>query len=160
MCPYMGAAQKKLVVTPSKLEWLGEALKLSDVLSDESALEAALESFPVISLELWQAGQNVLQEGVPGDDFFVVFSGKLSAWRGPAGEPSRRLGTLKPGDFFGEIGFLLKSVRAATVRADVECKIFRFPATELAVLLRKHKALSQWIRRVAVKRLSRIFEDR
>lgn len=157
----MGAGGKKLPIRPVSLEWLGEALKLREVFSDKSALEQAMESFPAITLEVWPAGEEVLREGEFGDDFFVVYAGRLSVLRTGDEEPrrQRRVGVLKRGDFFGEIGFLMKSARSATVRTDLECRLFRIPAAELTVLLGKHKNFSRWVKKVACKRLVRLFEE-
>ncbi|MBI4678863.1 MAG: cyclic nucleotide-binding domain-containing protein [Elusimicrobia bacterium] len=149
--------EKRLAIRPAALEWLGEALKLREVLDDKSALEQTLESFPAITLEAWPAGVEILREGEKGDDFFVVYSGRLSVWRKKDAGRARKLGVLKPGDFFGEIGFLLKAVRSATVRAEVDCAVFRVPASELSILLRKHLSLRKWVKRVACKRLVKMF---
>ncbi len=156
----MPPLDKRLPIRPAALEWLGEALKLREVRDEKSALEATLESFPAITLEAWPAGTEILREGEGGDDFFVVYSGRLSAWRTRDMARPRKLGVLMPGDFFGEIGLLLNAVRSATVRVDQDCKVFRIPAPELEILVRKHLSLRKWVKRVACKRLMKIFMER
>jgi CRP-like cAMP-binding protein len=150
-------SDKRLAIRPAALEWLGEALKLHEVLDEKSGLEAALESLPAITLEAWPAGQEILSEGERSEDFFVVYTGRVSVWRCRGQAGPRKLGTLKPGDFFGEIGFLLKAARSASVRAETDVAVFRFPAAEFEVVLRKHKSLDRWVHAVACKRLSRLF---
>ncbi|MBI5244375.1 MAG: cyclic nucleotide-binding domain-containing protein [Elusimicrobia bacterium] len=147
---------EKLVLKPLDLDWLATALKLDEMFNEKPALEKLLASFPSINLEIWPKGRDVLQEGERGDDFFVIYKGKLSVWHKGRAASSKQIGTLKPGDFFGEIGFLLKSNRSATVRTEVECRIFRIPADEFSKVL-TNKFLERWIKQVACERLTRIF---
>ena len=58
-------------------------------------------------------GQTVVQEGDPGDRFYVVLEGMLSVTQEARGE--RRV--LKPGDYFGEVALAMRIPRTAAVRA-------------------------------------------
>lgn len=69
------------------------------------------------------AGQTIVEEGLLGETMFVVLSGEARAMRG-----ARRLATIRPGDFFGEIAVLDGSPRSATVVAEtpvVAVRLFR-----------------------------------
>ncbi|MBI5622519.1 MAG: cyclic nucleotide-binding domain-containing protein [Elusimicrobia bacterium] len=154
----MPGTAKKLAIRPAALDWLGDALKLHEVLDETSALEHALMSLPTITLEAWTAGQEILAEGEEGEDFFVVYTGRVSVLLSNGRPKPRKLGTLKPGDFFGEIGFLLKAARSASVRAETDAKIFRFPSAEFERLLRDNQGLDKWVNIVACKRLLKLFE--
>ena len=145
-------------VRPKDLDWLAQSLKLSEALSESPDLESLLESLPTIALEVWPAYQDVLREGEHGEDFFVVYNGELSVWRTAGKAAAREMGRLGPGDFFGEIGFLMKSARSATVRTESACRLFRFPARDFTSLLKKHKALDAWIKQVACKRIQEMFQ--
>jgi Amt family ammonium transporter len=58
----------------------------------------------------------IVSEGQPGDSMYVVQSGKVEVVKhSEAGDQS--LGTLKPGQFFGEMAIFEDEVRSATVRA-------------------------------------------
>ena len=59
------------------------------------------------------AGDTVVTYGEPGDRFYLVRSGRLEAI-GPDGEA---LGTIIPGEGFGELALLDRTTRSATVRA-------------------------------------------
>lgn len=149
----------KLNVHPKDLDWLAGALKLAETLSDAPALEGLLKSLPALGLEAWPAGMEVLREGERGEDFFVVYSGKLSVWRRAGRAAARAVGMLEQGDFFGEIGFLLQSARSATVRTESECRLFRFPAGEFSEMLKRHHMLERWIKQVASHRIAKLFAD-
>jgi CRP-like cAMP-binding protein len=151
--------QSKLSIQTKDLDWLARALKLPETLSESPLLEGLLGSLPAIALEAWPADSEVLREGERSDDFFVVYTGTLSVWRANALRSNRRIGKLSAGDFFGEIGFLLKSARSATVRTDEHCRLFRFPAAEFSRTLKRHHALDRWVKQVACARIAGIFLD-
>lgn len=148
---------KKLSLRPMNLEWLAEALQMDDLFSEQPAFESLLSSLPSLGLHSWPSGEVVIAEGDPGEDIFVLYTGSLSVWRGKT--QAKKIGVLKPGDFFGEIGFLLKSTRSATVRTETPCKLFRFPAKEFASVLERHKVLAGRVKEVAAGRLQTIFDQ-
>ena len=57
-------------------------------------------------------GEVVLTEGDPGDLFYVIAAGEVAVLQG-----GRRLGTLGPGDQFGEIALIRDTGRTATIIA-------------------------------------------
>jgi len=60
----------------------------------------------------YRAGATIVQEGAPGDTFFVIVDGEAAVLRGV-----RAIAKLTPGDFFGEIALLDGGPRTATVQA-------------------------------------------
>ncbi|EDV27847.1 uncharacterized protein TRIADDRAFT_37279 [Trichoplax adhaerens] len=72
------------------------------------------------SLEPAQFEENeiVIQQGDPGEDFFIILEGKaVVLQRKPGDTEYVEVGELGPSDYFGEIALLLKRPRAATVKA-------------------------------------------
>jgi CRP-like cAMP-binding protein len=67
---------------------------------------------------LLQPGETIAVEGESGVGFFVIESGTARVTVG--GEERRTLG---PGDYFGEVALISRSVRSATVTAEtpVQC---------------------------------------
>ena len=79
------------------------------------AEETDVVSFP--------AGTTIVEEGLLGETMFVVTSGEAKVMRG-----KRRLGTVRPGDFFGEVALLDGAPRSASVVAEtpvVAIRLFR-----------------------------------
>jgi CRP-like cAMP-binding protein len=73
------------------------------------------------------AGQTIIREGEPADSFFILTRGAASVRQnGPNGEAE--ISTLKPGDFFGEIGLLSGTPRNATVRATAPSEVLELDA--------------------------------
>jgi CRP/FNR family cyclic AMP-dependent transcriptional regulator len=63
----------------------------------------------------FSAGDTVTQEGAGGAGFFVVESGEADV---KVGDQPR--GTIRPGDYFGEIALLTGSDRTATITATTD----------------------------------------
>jgi small-conductance mechanosensitive channel/CRP-like cAMP-binding protein len=60
-------------------------------------------------------GQNLFQQGDPGETFYVISRGKVDVIVDAAGGP-KTVATLGPGDFFGEMSALTGQPRTATIR--------------------------------------------
>lgn len=58
------------------------------------------------------SGETIVREGEPADRFFIITQGAVEVVQG-----DRRVATLGPGEYFGEIGLLVGEPRVATVRA-------------------------------------------
>ena len=73
------------------------------------------EMLEVLSAGVWQrfaAGEAIVVEGENTDAFYVLVEGRAGVWRG-----DRELDVLQPGNSFGEIGFVLRKPRTATIVA-------------------------------------------
>lgn len=70
----------------------------------------------------FSAGDAIATEGEGGLNFFVVESGTADVSVG-----GNTVGTLGPGDSFGEVALVDKSARSATVRATTTLRAFALP---------------------------------
>lgn len=82
------------------------------------------------------AGDVLIHEGERGDDAFLLQSGEVEVFRA-----ERRLATLGPGSFVGEVSALTGAERTATVRARTEVTAFRLAAEDVRPIVRKHQDL-------------------
>ncbi|CAM9090499.1 unnamed protein product [Ectocarpus fasciculatus] len=76
----------------------------------------------------YQSGDAVIEEGGPGDFFYVTGSGELEVFIAGKNndEPLR---TLKSGDAFGELALMYNSPRTATVKAVTGCLVWALDRT-------------------------------
>lgn len=151
----MQGSPKRIIAGPEKLEWLAKVLMLSGKDIPEADSRQLFANLPSICLLLYAPGMDVLKEGDYSKDFFVVNSGSLSVLKKKALSPAVEVARLGPGDFFGELGFLLGVSRSATVRAAEDSLVFRFCADEFEEVLAKNKPLSRRVRKLALERIEK-----
>jgi len=84
----------------------------------------------------FQAGDVILREGEPGVDAFVLLSG-----RGEVLVHDERLGSVGPGELFGELACLGTGIRAATVRAAADSAVLEIPGDVIRSELPRSPAL-------------------
>jgi CRP-like cAMP-binding protein len=75
-------------------------------------------------------GTVMIREGEPGRDFFALVEGSVDVRKG-----KRRIATLGPGDFVGEIALLTDAPRTATVRATSPVSALRMTRQGFSTLL-------------------------
>lgn len=102
---------------------------------------------------LYSAGTPVLEQETQGRDLFVVQDGTLAVLRQEK-NLSFRVGELRKGDIFGEIGLLHSGIRVASVIAEADSKVFRIAHADLDYLLKHNKPLGLHLDGLAKKRLS------
>jgi CRP/FNR family transcriptional regulator, cyclic AMP receptor protein len=93
-------------------------------------------------------GTTIVEEGLLGETMFVVLSGEARVVKG-----KRRLGTVRPGDFFGEVALLDGAPRSASVVAETPLLAIRLFRRTLLRMLEAEpqlalKILDSLVRRV------------
>ena len=76
------------------------------------------------------AKEELVSEGAPAQDFFVLKSGRAQVQAG-----GRSLAQLGPGDFFGEDALILNARRNATIAAIEAGAVLRLPKERFVALL-------------------------
>src|SRR5437660_12869892 len=64
------------------------------------------------------AGKVLVQEGKPGQEFFLIVDGEAIVRRG-----GRKIAKLGPGQYFGELALLDRGPRSATVVAETDMRL-------------------------------------
>lgn len=109
------------------------------------AEETDVVSFP--------AGTTIVEEGLLGETMFVVTSGEAKVTRG-----KRRLGIVRPGDFFGEVALLDGAPRSASVVAETPVVAIRLFRRTLLRMLEAEPQLSLKILDSLVRRVRDLSE--
>lgn len=72
------------------------------------------------------AGEAVFEQGSMGDSIYVVAEGEVVIVRELASGGEETISTVRPGDYFGEMGPIFGLPRSATVRATVPSKVIGY----------------------------------
>jgi CRP-like cAMP-binding protein len=81
-------------------------------------------------LETFSVGEAVVTEGTLGDAMYLILTGACDVMKN-----GRKLATLYPGEFFGEMSLVEPAARSATVVANETAQLFRLPHFTLQNLL-------------------------
>ncbi len=101
-----------------------------------------------------QKGDIICRAGDEGDKFFLIRNGELEVW---AGEGEQRLtGTLKRGDYFGEMALLQGGKRSATVIVKRRARLLSLDKASFDKLFLKDPKTLEYFTRVLCKRLASV----
>jgi len=96
-------------------------------------------------------GESLVEEGSLGETLFVVLQGKAKVVR-----RGRRVGSVVPGDFFGELSTIDGGPRTATIVAETPMKVLRLFRSTLRRLLQDEPAMSLKILDGIVRRIRQV----
>ena len=97
------------------------------------------------------AGAVLTHEGKPGREFFAIVEGTAKVTlRG------KKMATLGPGSFFGEMSLLDQAPRSATVTADSAMKLLVLDARSFSSLLDQAPSVTRKILRAMAQRLRQV----
>ncbi|MEC8380400.1 MAG: cyclic nucleotide-binding domain-containing protein [Myxococcota bacterium] len=103
------------------------------------SVEELSEVLTIIDIQPYREGQEVFSEGDVGDAWYVVYSGAVSVRTHKPFQMDRSVAVLEKGCIFGEMAILDEGARSATVIAQEESLLFRFPRTRFERLLEQSK---------------------
>lgn len=129
-----------------------QALPKIPLFSDlpDEAFIALLDGCPLRRLV---EGQRVIEQGSPGEAFFVVCAGRVRVFRTEAGE-RRDLATLEEGAFFGEMALLSHAPRSASVEAlGADTQVLEVSAALLKTLSARYPSVARALRKFCRQRL-------
>ncbi|CAK9027562.1 cAMP-dependent protein kinase regulatory subunit (PKA regulatory subunit) [Durusdinium trenchii] len=152
-CPRAASveADRAVAATEEAVVWQLDRETFSHIVRDASAkrreafqdflktvpLFKTLESYDLMQLadclqqEGLEAGQKIINQGDPGDTFYIVEEGELVATKKRADGSNEEVLDYKRGDFFGELALIKNEPRAATVEAKTASKICSLTLVEV-----------------------------
>lgn len=122
---------------------------LKDLSADE-----LLAIMAVTRREHYTMGQRVFEAGTPSDAFYIIRSGSVMIKSGPV-----VLATLGIGDTIGEMSFVDRGLRSATVAAIEETELLKVSFTVLEGLFERHPQMAVTIYRAMATVLSQRLRD-
>jgi cAMP-dependent protein kinase regulator len=133
----MKEQMKNLTVIPKTPEVKENLLKiiaksaLLKMLDDEQK-ESIVNAFA--GPETKPAGENIITKGEIGEVFYLLEEGAVDVYINKDGE-ELKVHTYAPGDGFGELALMYNAPRAATCRAQNECKVWSLDRTSFKVIV-------------------------
>ncbi len=106
-----------------------------------------------LTRESFTPNEIVIRQGDDPENFYVIVSGNAEVVNHHPGGDDILLGTLGPGDYFGEIGLLKNQPRMATVRAIENLEVLSLPREHFEALKDTDHRTAQSIAEKALQRL-------
>ncbi|BAU27989.1 bacteriocin-processing peptidase [Aneurinibacillus soli] len=97
----------------------------------------------IMVMKEYAPGQAIVSEGEAGDAFYLLRSGTASVLK--ESEGSRKLNTVKGGEFFGELALLTGDPRKASVVADEAVSVFSLAKNDFDKLIMKFPKVRETI---------------
>jgi CRP-like cAMP-binding protein len=104
-------------------------------------------------------GAVVMQEGTPGDAFYLLVQGILHVDTKDQTDEPRRIATVQAGTVLGEIAVLTREPRTATVTAETDAKLLRFEMLGVLSVLKDYPRVLADLNRLGVQRSEELLED-
>ncbi len=142
---------KKLDIGPTELGLLAHMMRKVDFFSPLTIgqLEKIL---PAIMLYSYDKGETVFSQGQKGDAFYIVYQGsveiRLRQWL----VLSKKIATMKAGDFLGEIALISNEPRTASVVCAEPTLMFTLIAEDFKFVLHENPAAAEEMRKIAARR--------
>ena len=110
---------------------------LIDALTDdERALLAG-----ICKVREFKAGEDIVTEGAPGESFLLIRKGRAEARKRVEGKTVGRLCEIRTGEFVGEMSFMTKAARSASIVALEDCEVLELVKADFDVLAGSNPAL-------------------
>jgi len=95
-----------------------------------------------------RAGAALVREGEFGRELYVIIQGEAVV-----SQAGKRLGRLGPGDFFGELAFLDRSRRSASVTARSDMRVMVLGPREFDVIVGQEPAIARRLLEAMARRI-------
>lgn len=126
-----------------------QAIRRVPLFSDLSKREVR-QLAAAMSERTFPAGTAITEKGKPGIGFFIIVNGTATVSDGSA-----TIGSLKPGDHFGEIALIDEGPRMANVVADTDLDCYALTAWQFRPFVQAHPDVAWALLQSLVKRMVR-----
>ena len=99
-----------------------------------------------------RSGDTIIREGETGDALYIIVRGTFAVLAGP---DERRLNTIGPGHYVGELALLVDEPRSATIRADTDGEVLRLERAQFVELLGRDAGAAKAVATTLARRLRR-----
>lgn len=109
---------------------------------------------PSVLLYEYDPGETVFKQGEEGDAFYIVYQGRVdvSVKSGLMGLWTKKVASLGPGGFFGEIALVSDVSRNATIVAVEKTLLFTLIASDFRFVLAENPGAEAEMKRIAARR--------
>ena len=94
-------------------------------------------------------GQTLFLEGDDSHDLYILVSGKLGIFKGN----TEITHVSEPGSIFGEMSFILRSTRTASVKAENDVQALCIPENQISTIINDYPEIAQEITSILAQRL-------
>ncbi len=125
-------------ITPESVfsanDWMGKLLK--NAILQQLPPHRIQQMFEKLVAENYNAGDMIIRQGEPGEDFFVLSSGRAAVLRStPSSPQGTPVAQLFPGDTFGEDALLSREPRNASIQAIENCQVMRMTKADFEAII-------------------------
>src|SRR5438067_2869555 len=100
---------------------------------------------PLLQEEHYDFGDVIVRQDDPADSFYILTRGRARALKVKPDGEEIPLGSLKPGDSFGEAALAEGGIRNATVRCSTAVDVLRISREDFLQLVRRVPELKQYV---------------
>ncbi|MEK9629488.1 MAG: cyclic nucleotide-binding domain-containing protein [Nitrospinota bacterium] len=123
-------------------------LELFSCLSDQELYEI----FEEMGEAQYHSGEKIIEEGDPPDFIFIIKEGEVDVTQKKFFFKTVKLGTLQPGDIFGEMAILSYGPRMATCTATKETVCFLMFKSTFHYMLKYHPDFKKHVEELSAQR--------
>ncbi|MGV0396915.1 CRP-like cAMP-activated global transcriptional regulator GlxR [Corynebacterium suicordis] len=119
---------------------------------DPSAVRSLIEQLDTVT---FPRGTTIFDEGEPGDQLYIIISGKVKLARHSVDGRENLLTVMGPSDMFGELSIFDPGPRTSSAVCVTELKAATMDSTTLQQWITDHPGVTQQLLRVLARRLRR-----
>lgn len=134
------------VITPQRLRAIPFLSGCSDAVVDVLCQAMVSESFPI--------GRTILEEGDPGDKFYVIVRGRVEFYVELGEGRETLLSVMQDGDWFGELALIKRVPRTCSARATTDTVCLTLDRLKFLTLLESDQKLREQVEETAYARVA------